>query len=188
MASPLLDESRSSASDRLDVNPTLNLFHHNGGPHEGRAYVPQGRTWQLRRNEPTLYFSANRSSAKHGHDLSAADRMESQIEADDRRRRVCGNIELLDVKCVHRMDVSMRGVAGWRRSAGVASCTGVIAQLQDAFGQSVGTFGTGTGREPVHVSRDIHREPVPETTARGRVGVVHGDGEALRLGGKAAPR
>jgi len=64
----------------------LDLFHNNGEPCEGRAWVLYGRTSRARRDQSALDLCANWSGTKHGHDLSAGDRVESQIEADDRRR------------------------------------------------------------------------------------------------------
>src|SRR5262249_15981845 len=39
-----------------------------------------------------------------------------------------------------------------------------------------------------HVRWDVHDQPVPETTARGCIGIKTGNGEAFRAGGRSRPR
>src|ERR1700712_3288668 len=84
-------------------------------------------------------------------------------------------------------DVSMRLVATRRRRAAKPHRAVVVAQCARPRRQQAAVGLAGVLRQRMRVGRNVHHDPMPETTARRRVGVVDGQREAFGFGRHAFP-
>ena len=110
-----------------------------------------------------------------------------ELKADDRCRRVGGDLQAFGADREHREQVAVRVIARGRAGAAIARRAEVGARLQGARRQFRGLRVAGIERKLGDVSRDVDHQPVPESAAGGRVRIEAGDGEALRAGGRARP-
>ena len=97
------------------------------------------------------------------------------------------DVEVVGVDRVHDDVVAVRAVAGRGSGADVAGEAAVVAQLHRALGQLRRVLVAGAAGQLGDRGRDVGHRPVPEAARRGRVGVVDGDGEALRALREARP-
>src|SRR2546430_2381380 len=102
-------------------------------------------------------------------------------------RRLVVDLELLGVEGEGREDVAVLPGALWRGGADVPLRPGVVRELKGAMRQSRAGLVAGAGGQLGDGAGNVHHGPMPKAEDRGRFGVNHGDHEALRPGGKAAP-
>ena len=74
-------------------------------------------------------------------DHAARERVEGEVEADERGRDVLVDVELLDVERVHGEDVPVRRVALRRRRAAPRLLAVVVAHVERALGQLAAAAG-----------------------------------------------
>src|SRR5690625_4067977 len=122
-----------------------------------------------------------------GLDPRAADRVEEQVEADERRRGVLvdlqGGVERVDDE-----EVPVRPVSGRRCRSDELVRACVVADGDRALRQQTAVGGAGSRGELRRVRGEVRDRPVPEARARGRVRVEARDGDRLRDLGDPGPR
>src|SRR5438874_7520912 len=102
-------------------------------------------------------------------------------------RRFSVDLDLLGVEGEGGEDVAVLPSALGRGGADVALRPGVVREVKRAWRQTRARLVAGAGGQLGDVGGNVHHGPVPEAEDRGRFGVNHGDDEALRPRGKAAP-
>ena len=115
------------------------------------------------------------------------ERMKMQVEADHRRRRVLVGVELVDVDRIDREDVVVGLVALGRTRAAVAGNSGIRPALDRALRRGVALRIAGALGERSRIGGDVEDDPVPESAAGRRIGIVDIQGEALRVLRSARP-
>src|SRR5512146_2076288 len=131
--------------------------------------------------------SALRPAEHPGH-RRLADRVRVDHEAGERCGRALRHVELRDVERVEREDVTVRLVALGRARAAVARDAVVGGDARGTARQRRAVGVACALRELRRCCRDVIDDPVPPSRAAGgRVGVVHQEREALRVGRCAGP-
>src|SRR5579863_5657373 len=129
----------------------------------------------------------NRSTPVEAYELRLGERVEVQHEADDGGGSVFIAIELRRIHGEYREVIVVRRVALGRAGAAIAGNAKVGAALHRALGR-LGTFQiAGVLRQAGHVRRDVENDPVPETAAGRRVGIVDREREALGAARRCRP-
>src|SRR5438477_5069599 len=123
---------------------------------------------------PALEEGASKGAAPH-------------LEHQPGGRRLLVDLDLLGVEGEGGEDVAVLAGALWRGGADVALRPGVVRELKGALRQSRAGLVAGARGQLGDVAGNVHQGPVPKAEDRRRLGVNHGDDEALRPRGKAAP-
>src|SRR5215472_2042645 len=119
------------------------------------------------------------SSFVQPHDLGLGQRVEVEIEADNRRRRVGLHVELVRLYGEHGEQITVR-VGPWRRArTAVAGRTEIGAGRQRARWQLAAARASTFGQLS-DVGWDVDDEPVPKAGAGRRIRIVAGDGKTFR--------
>jgi len=116
-----------------------------------------------------------------------AERLERQVEADDRRRRIAVDTEAI---FAHRMDhevVAVDLVALGRGSTHETESSAVVADVEGRRGEG-GVGRAGASGQLGHVGGDVNGRPVPEPRDDRRIGIEAGHDERLSSFRSPTPR
>ena len=107
-----------------------------------------------------------------------------QVEADNGGGRVSLHVDLVGLHRKHREQIAVRVVAFGRARPAITGRAEIGARLQRA-GRHFPAGAAGARLKLGHVRRNVDDQPVPETRAGRRVGIVAGDGETFRARGRS---
>src|SRR5436190_24319139 len=128
------------------------------------------------------------SALELGREHRLLERVEMELEADDRGRGVGGDRQRVLLHGEQGELVAVRAVALGRAGAAIARLAEIGAGLQRAFRQQARGGIAGVELEFADGGRDVDHHPVPEARAGRRVGVEAVDGEAPGAGRRSRPR
>src|SRR6202034_1723820 len=131
-------------------------------------------------------FIRSPSPLEQAHELGLGQRVEMQVKADDRRRSVGLDVELVGLHREHREQIAMRMVTLGRARTAIAGRAEIGARLQGLRGQLAGRAARALGKL-AYIRRDVDHQPMPEARTSRRIGIVAGHGEAFRFRRRARP-
>src|ERR1700730_798545 len=121
------------------------------------------------------------------HDCRLGQRIEVELEADGRRRRVRCHRQVVGADRKHCEEGTGRGVTRrWGRTA-ITRCAEVRTSLKRPLWQLSDLWVTGIESKLVHLRGDVHHQPVPESATSGCIRIEAGNSEDLGAGGCPRP-
>ncbi len=133
-------------------------------------------------------YAPQRSAFVVEDDAGLAKHFASKCVAYDRRACVRIETDFVDTQGIYGDDILMRTVTRWWARAAVPRTPIVCPALHSADRKPLDVAGTRPAGQLHGARRDVEYEPMPPPTSGWSIGIVHGNGKALRARRGVHPR
>src|SRR5438093_5138675 len=110
-----------------------------------------------------------------------------KLKSDDSRRGIRRHRQPVHPNREYREQIAVRVIARGGTWTTIAGSAEISSGLSRSLRQLRALRIAGVYSKLRHAGRNVHHQPVPKPTARGRIRIETGDREALRLGGGSRP-